>query len=279
MSLTAEGIFAKLFTMTLLALAVTWFATLATISKGMTTATAIPSTPAITGPWILGTALATAHTKQDLFAIKYDKFEGRVIPDAGLYYENVSSKITCLSYCATDSECMSFFYIKATQSCILHTIVYISQNDTVKSDSASYYIVGDKNKCPIDEGFFHKRSLNACYYVVTDRANLTAAVRTCREKDAQFGYPFSSDLYDHFNDVLTGSFLFRKREFWTGIVLEDGHTDYKFYSDNSIPNFSRWKKSEPAGHLCVVTSLEDNWQWESTGCDRSKAYVCSVGIW
>ena len=276
--------------MTMLAFAVmTWSAAFATPAKGLTTATALLSTLAATGPmqattstmgpWSSETAYATAHTKQDIFAIKYDKFEGRVIPDAGLYYENVSSKITCLSYCATDRECMSFFYIKATQSCRLHTIVYISQNDTVKSDSASYYIVGDKNKCPIDEGFFHKRSLNACYYVVTDRANLTAAVRTCSEKDAQFGYPFSSDLYDHFNDVLTGSFLFRKREFWTGIVLEDGHTDYKFYSDNSIPNFSRWKESEPSGHLCVVTSLEDNWQWESTGCDRSKAYVCSVGIW
>lgn len=150
----------------------------------MTPTTMFSSTPETTAPiqattssmgaWDFGTAPAAASTKRDLYAVKYDKLEGRVIPDAGLYYEKVSSKITCLSYCAPDPECMSFFYIKATQSCILHTIVYISQNDTVRSDSASYYIVGDKNKCPIDKGFFHKRSLNACYYVVTDGANLTA---------------------------------------------------------------------------------------------------------
>ncbi|MEW8546522.1 MAG: lectin-like protein [Candidatus Thiodiazotropha sp.] len=256
-------------------------AALATTTKGMMPAPAtfaFATVLATTSTLGLGTFGTAPATKIDMFAEKSDKLEGRIIPEAGLTHENVSSKITCLSYCARDPECMSFFYIKATQTCILHTIVYVSMDDTVRSDGSSYYIVGNKNKCPIHKGFFHKRNLNACYYVVTDRANLTEAVSNCSEMDAEFGYPYSSALYDHFNDVLTGSFLYRKREFWTGIVRQEGLSTYAFYSDYSIPNFSRWSAAEPSGHKCVVTSLEDNWQWESTECNRRKAYICLIGI-
>ena len=167
---------------------------------------------------------------------------------------------------------MSFFYLHLDKICILHRIVYVSTRDTEPSDAASYYIVGNYKTCPLELGCFHQRTLDICYQVFSDVANMTEASRNCSETGAAFGFSFNEEQYEHITSLLNGSFIYRKGTFFTGIVLHD--SQYVFDYDKTVPEFVRWSDVEQFGEECVGTSSDLGWAWETIPCRQSKAFVC-----
>ena len=226
--------------------------------------------------WCLSVAgLAGAGQIQEIMGVKGDdKLEDKIIPDAGESYENVRSKTACLAYCARNSSCMSFFYLKLLRRCVLHNIVYISTSDMVDSDNTSYYIVGDSSKCPINQGFYHERNMNSCYKVIIEVATMIEAIQMCSAIGAVFGHPFVQNVYEHITSLYGASYLYRKRTFFTGLVLLS-RADYVFHSDASSPSFYKWANNETFTGDCVVTSFDIDWTWQTSDCSRKKAFFCT----
>ena len=165
-----------------------------------------------------------------------------------------------------------FLYLHIDKTCILHSIVYVSVRDTEPSDETSYYIVGNYKTCPLEQGFFHQRTLDICYQVFFDVANMTEASRNCSETGATFGFSINEEQYEHLTSLLNGSFIYRKRTFFTGIVLHDNQ--YVFDYDKTVPEFVRWTDGEQFNEECVGTSSDLGWAWETIPCRQSKAFVC-----
>ena len=244
------------------------------------------STLTTSPPFIPGVYIVPAEpepgTPREIYAVMSDKLQGRIIP--GYEGVDVRSLVDCLRLCGEDLGCMSVFYQSVSKTCYQHNIVFISWNDTVPSEGTSYYSVGDAN-CPLEQGYVHKRSLKFCYLIVKDSANTTNAARTCREASGLFGYTFDVDIYNHLVEAFEGSFILRKRKFWTGLEYSDVTDEFVFNSLNA-PDFGRWVANEgtanegttlqPSGTAgqCVETERDNEWNWAVTECWRPRAYIC-----
>ena len=243
-----------------------------------TPGSATPSTITMIIPGVI-----SPETSREITAVKLDKLQNRIIP--GYEGVHVRSIIDCLILCGEDQECMSFFYQSLSKTCYLHTIVFISWNDTDNSESTSYYIVGDDKDCPLSKGYFHKRSLKFCYQIIYEQMNITNAVRTCREINGMFGFSFDLEVHNHLIAASEGSFILRKRKFWTGMEYDEVKGEFVFQY-GIAPDFGRWVGNvgtanegttlQPDGGAgkCVDTAGESGWNWDVTECFRKRAFVC-----
>ena len=228
-------------------------------------------------------ARSTEHdTSRDIYAVMTHTLQGRNIP--GYDGMVVRSLVDCILLCGDNVECMSFFYQSQSKTCYPHTIVYYSYNDTVRSEFTSYYTVGDAD-CPLSKGYVHKRNLNFCYLIVSDAANATNAARTCSETNGVIGSDINLDVYTHLIEVFDGSFILRKRNFWTGLEYNEDNGIFVFNSLNA-PEFGRWAANEgteleestvqPDGEVgqCVDADRNNGRHWNVMGCNKKRAFFC-----
>ncbi|ESO96379.1 hypothetical protein LOTGIDRAFT_174832 [Lottia gigantea] len=203
-------------------------------------------------------------------------FEDKIKESSLLLASDTASVTACSLLCMGDIRCVSYFYVRTTRLCQLHSIVFYSQQLTTASPETSYYQLYEDWCLPGDQHNLYRQE-DSCYkyYNLTYYLDYEQSIDLCLYYSATMLMVKTEEKYNHIKNYLLdeqhGTYAWDQF-----FIAARNDTGTLLWSDNTPVDFTDFASGEPSSNdeMCVTLHEIFSFKWNDVDCNYDCRVIC-----